>query len=72
MLSSRGLGRFEGMTELVWYMGFVEKPGEALRIGPFGMIICCGFANCELNWAGLPMNVEGSIMAPATAEGSLS
>ena len=57
------------MMELVWYMGF-EKPGEALRIGPLGMTIW-GFANWGLNWAGLPIKAEGSIMAPATAEGSL-
>lgn len=45
--------------------------GDALRMGPLGMTICCGFANCGLNWAGLPMKVEGSIIVPAIAEGSL-
>lgn len=51
-------------------MGFGNE-GDALRMGPLGMTICCGFANCALNWAGLPINADGSIMEAATADGSL-
>ena len=39
-LSSRGLGRFDGITGLVWYTG-LGKEGEALRMGPFCMAIIC-------------------------------
>lgn len=72
MLSSRGLGRLEGMTGFVWYMGFA-KDGDALRIWPF----CCMaiiWAWACANWAGLKeaapgfaMKLEGSIMPDAAA-----
>lgn len=41
MLPSLGRGRFEGMTELVWYMG-LGKEGDALRNWPF----CCIASIC--------------------------
>lgn len=43
MLSSLGRGRFEGMTGLVWYIGF-GKEGDALRIWPFCMAMSCACA----------------------------
>lgn len=51
-------------------MGFGNE-GDALRMGPLGMPMAWGFANCALNWAGLPMKADGSIMDPGTADGSL-
>lgn len=59
MLSSRGRGRFEGMTGLVWYIGFA-KEGDALRIWPF----CCMAIICWAcaNWAGLNGAPPGFVM----------
>lgn len=56
-----------------------ENDGDAFRMAPFGIFCkpcmfgmaasCWGFANCVtagLNWAGLPIKADGSIIAPLT------
>ncbi len=72
MLSSRGRGRLDGMTELVWYMAALGKEeGDAFRMAPFCMAnICWGLANwaatAGLKGACEAMKAAGSIMAPAS------